>query len=110
MMTLEDLNLVMLMEECAEVAHRASKQLRFGADEIQPGQPLTNRQRLRDELMDLLTVVDFLTDGGQLAPVNSFEVRLGLKETAKLGWLARAGLHVSLVRGVPQTTAPREGK
>lgn len=46
-----------LAEECAEVAQRVSKALRFGLAEIQPGQPLTNGQRINEELRDLFSVV-----------------------------------------------------
>lgn len=40
-----------------EVAQRASKALRFGLDEIQPDQPLTNAERIMVEFDDLLAVV-----------------------------------------------------
>jgi hypothetical protein len=73
-MTLNDLYLVMLMEECAEVAHRASKQLRFGADEIQPGQPDTNRFRLRDEIMDLIVIVEKLQERQQIKYIGSADM------------------------------------
>lgn len=49
-----------LAEECAEVAQRATKAQRFGMDEIQPGQDLSNRERLSQELSDLVAVVDML--------------------------------------------------
>lgn len=45
--------LVILMEECAEVAHRASKCLRFGFKECEPGHGLSNINRLQQELDDL---------------------------------------------------------
>ena len=44
----------LLQEECNEVGQRASKLSRFGYDEIQPGQPLNNLERLEDEIDDLL--------------------------------------------------------
>lgn len=49
-------------EEGAEVAQRASKALRFGLHEVQPGQPLTNLQRLIGEVQDLLAAVEMLHD------------------------------------------------
>ena len=62
--------LVILMEECAEVTQRASKALRFGVSEVQPGQPHTNAERLTDEIGDLIAVLARLTDeGGILNPV-----------------------------------------
>jgi len=46
------------IEECAEVAQRATKMLRFGVLEVQPGQRYTNAERLGEEVGDLLTVLD----------------------------------------------------
>lgn len=63
--------LVILVEECTEtmrelmdVQMRASKLLRFGADEIQPKQDLTNAQRLGQEIGDLFAMVDHLVMRG----------------------------------------------
>ena len=52
--------LVILMEECAEVAKETSKALRFGEGEVMPGQPLTNRERILHELNDLWAIVEML--------------------------------------------------
>lgn len=49
-----------LAEECAEVAIRASKAQRFGLGEVQPGQRLTNCERITYELNDLLAAADML--------------------------------------------------
>lgn len=54
--------LTKLMEECAEVSQRASKQIQFGKLEIQNGQNLTNGQRLHDELVDLLVIAEMLQE------------------------------------------------
>jgi hypothetical protein len=54
--------LTILMEECSEATQRASKAIRFGLDEIQPGQPLSNSERLAAELGDVLAMVDKLVD------------------------------------------------
>jgi hypothetical protein len=51
-------------EEAVEVAQRASKALRFGLDEVQPGQPLSNRERLIVEINDLLAMVEMLEAEG----------------------------------------------
>lgn len=51
-----------LSEECAEVSQRVSKALRFGLAEVQPGQDLTNAQRILVELIDLMAVVEMLAD------------------------------------------------
>ena len=50
--------LEILIEECAEVQQRATKMLRFGVKEIQPGQELTNAQRLSAEVGDLQVVIE----------------------------------------------------
>lgn len=59
-MTREELLQTVAMEECAEVAHRLSKALRFGMEEIQPGQSLTNRERILLEFYDLQAAMDLL--------------------------------------------------
>lgn len=48
--------LTCLAEECAEVAQRVSKALRFGLDERQADQPDDNAERIRMEMYDLLAV------------------------------------------------------
>jgi NTP pyrophosphatase (non-canonical NTP hydrolase) len=53
--------LTIVAEECCEVAHRASKALRFGLDEVQPGQDLTNAQRVAYEYADLVAVMIMLS-------------------------------------------------
>jgi hypothetical protein len=49
-------------EECNEVAQRVSKALRFGLLEVQPGQPLTNAERIIQEFHDLFAVMEMLVD------------------------------------------------
>lgn len=46
--------LEILIEECAEVQQRATKMLRFGVNEVQPGQPDNNSRRLALEVGDLM--------------------------------------------------------
>lgn len=50
---LESEILTILIEECGEVIQRATKMLRFGVNEVQPGQELSNKDRLSDEIGDL---------------------------------------------------------
>jgi NTP pyrophosphatase (non-canonical NTP hydrolase) len=59
--------LICLSEEASEIIHRASKAIRFGLDEVQPGQASSNRERLCDELSDLLAVVSMLNEEAKLA-------------------------------------------
>jgi len=56
--------LTILVEECAEVQQRATKAMRFGIDERQPGQDLTNSERLAAEIGDLLEMIDRALDAG----------------------------------------------
>jgi hypothetical protein len=56
--------LTIFIEECAEVQQRATKLLRFGRDEIQPGQPLSNKDRLSQELGDLIAITTMAEDAG----------------------------------------------
>jgi hypothetical protein len=65
-MTKQEHLFVKLMEECAEVQHRTSKLLQFGAEECEPGQHVSNRRRLLLEVMDLLTIIGMLQQAGFL--------------------------------------------
>jgi len=58
-MTLDEHLLICLAEECSEVVQRITKALRFGLDEVQPGQEFTNSQRIGQELIDV--AADLLT-------------------------------------------------
>ena len=50
----------MVEEEALEIAHRASKALRFGLTEVQPGQNETNAQRLAGEYVQLVATLIML--------------------------------------------------
>ena len=56
--------LACLAEECDEVGQRVMKALRFGLREVQAGQPLTNDDRICDELRDLIAVAHILHSEG----------------------------------------------
>lgn len=56
-MTKNELLLLKVCEESLETAHRILKLLRFGADEVQPGQSLNNAQRARGEYVDLQVAI-----------------------------------------------------
>lgn len=66
--------LLKLMEECNEVAHRASKQILFGKHEVQAGQDWTNAERLRAEVMDLLLCIRFCEREGHFEPITHDDV------------------------------------
>lgn len=52
--------LTILSEECAEVAQRVTKTLRFGKDEMEPKQDYTNEGRLIQELNDFVAAVEMI--------------------------------------------------
>jgi hypothetical protein len=58
--------LTCLGEEGVEVAQRVTKALRFGLDEVQPGQDMNNRQRILYEWVDMIAVMDMLSTLGIL--------------------------------------------
>lgn len=53
-------------EECAEVAQRISKALRFSLEEVQQGQPLNNADRIMQEYYDLKAMIKLLQKEGHL--------------------------------------------
>lgn len=57
-----------IAEECCEVGQRAMKLLRFGVDEVQPGQPLNNAERMSEEIGDLIETVEWAIAAGIVAP------------------------------------------
>lgn len=60
MIEYQDYLIMCLAEECAEVAQRCMKAMRFGRDQIQTGHTETNAKRIEGELTDLIAVVDML--------------------------------------------------
>ena len=68
--------LVILMEECAEVAQRCSKALRFGLEEVQANQTLTNAERLKKEMIDLVAVWGMLCKSGATEPIAPMDESL----------------------------------
>jgi|SRR6185369_13199038 len=65
-MNLDDYLLSHLAQECAEVIVRCTKAQHFGLDEVQPEQPLTNRQRIAEELADVGALVCLMEEIGIL--------------------------------------------
>jgi uncharacterized protein (UPF0261 family) len=89
--------LICLSEECAEVSQRISKALRFGLQEVQPEQSLTNAERIGLELFDLIATVELLEEMGvALRPTDAHlierkKVKLAtfMKYAEECGTLAR---------------------
>lgn len=59
-MNRQQLLLAKLAEECSEVAQIALKTQQFGLDEKRPGQPYANRERIHQEINDMLAVIEML--------------------------------------------------
>lgn len=70
MKTREDLLLIQLGEECAEVTKNISKALRFGKDEVYAKVGLSNEQRITQEMQDLIAVFDMLVADGILPDLD----------------------------------------
>lgn len=62
--------LLKLAEECSEVAQRALKQIQFGKLEIQKDQPLSNAERLKQELLDLRSMTRLLQRAGEIPEIT----------------------------------------
>lgn len=81
--------LVVLAEECAEIAKQASKGIRFGLDDFEPGQSETNTRRIERELADLMAVVERL--GFRIKDEDKFEKQKKLSKymdhSRRLGYL-----------------------
>jgi hypothetical protein len=75
-MTRSDHLLVIAAEECNEIAQRISKALRFGFNEVQPGQELDNAERIRREVVDLAAVLYMIEDesGMDLTTIDAGEI------------------------------------
>lgn len=71
-----------LAKECSEVAIRCTKAQMFGLNEIQPGQELTNRERILYEFADILAIADVMREVGILPDMNALspEVEARVRE------------------------------
>jgi len=99
-MTEQEYLLSVVIEECAEVQQRATKALRFGMDETQPGQPHDNATRFWGEVQDLQASLEMLaTHRGMTEPASTREgldakkarVRHFMRYSESLGTLQRSG-------------------
>ena len=60
--------LAILSEECGEVVHIISKIIRHGFRSFHPSNPeKSNRRLLEKELADLLFIIDFMVDCGDIS-------------------------------------------
>lgn len=98
--------LTVLMEECAEVAKECSKALRFGLDDkvtMNPDGPRgtegpTNREKLSDELNDLIGVTHMLIHEGILPPEWQ-DAEKQVRKGAKVARFMRYAMNVGSLQG-----------
>lgn len=69
-----------ISEQCSRVSVRISKALRFGLSEIQPGQLLSNMERIAVELADLQAVAEVLQELGVITPAQKDAKKAKLRE------------------------------
>lgn len=71
----EDERLTLLIEECSEVIKNACKIQRHGYSSVDPETLLSNRDLLKQEIIDVLTIIDLL--------ISSNDITLESLEEAK---------------------------
>lgn len=85
-----------LAEECCEVGQRVSKALRFGLDEVQRDQLLTNAERITEELHDLISVAAILHREGLIPGWQPDEDRTTAKRQKIERYMLLAAEHGAL--------------
>ena len=65
--------LLILQEECAEVVQATSKCFRFGLNGMYLQE--SNRERLEQEIGDVLAMIDILTDQGEISLERLLEAK-----------------------------------
>ena len=75
-------------EECIEVSKEISKAIIFGLDDAHPYDAKTNKEKIQDELADLLGVVEMLIYKGILDKKEIFnEEKIQEKQKKVLKWM-----------------------
>ena len=76
--------LLITQEECAEVTQAISKVFRFGLNERWP-EPIdpTNKERLEEEVGDLLCMVDIMVENGIISDEKLNKARTSKREKLK---------------------------
>ncbi len=78
--------LLITQEECAEVTQAISKVFRFGFDDCWPrGEDWvpTNKERLEEEVGDLLCMIDIMVERGIISDENLNKARIRKREKLK---------------------------
>ncbi len=89
-MTTQEHLLTILGEECVETAQRASKALRFGLEEIEPGYTLANAERIMVEYDDIVAMVLMLQERGLLPESKMSRVKAKQEKVLKFLEYSRA--------------------
>jgi NTP pyrophosphatase (non-canonical NTP hydrolase) len=97
--------LICLIEECAEVIQRACKAIRFGLDEVQPGQHLNNHDRISEELSDVQGVTVMLEVECDIKVLHFDDIAIQNK-IAKI----RKYMPLSVERGMLEPATAAEGR
>lgn len=79
-----------LAEECCEVGQRVSKALRFGLNEVQEGQEMSNAERIAYEFKDLITIGYMLQSNGVLPDIIPTEEEAEAKVAKVLKYIEYA--------------------
>lgn len=89
-MNLSENLLTILIEECNETAQRATKALRFGLTEVQPGQDKTNAERIVYEFNDIVAVMELLRKRSEYFPeiINREMILLKKEKITKYTFLS----------------------
>lgn len=109
-----EITLLTLEEELLEAAHRVSKALRFGLTEIQPGQKLTNAERIRHELNDVHAMIELLQEANALPPIYDIKLVVAKKqrfaETLSIGQQNANAMETShpQAKTQPRPSTPQE--
>jgi hypothetical protein len=82
-MTRQEHLLTIVGEECTEVHQRCSKALRFGMNEVQIDQPLSNKQRILQEFNDLVASMEMLFEQPIEELISKDEVSAKKKKVEK---------------------------
>jgi len=87
-LTIKEHLLQKVSEECVEVSKEISKALLFGLEDVEPKGINTNREKIQNELADLLGVVELLTDKGILNKSEIFHKnKISIKKLKVLDWM-----------------------
>lgn len=94
--------LTTFVEECGEVAQRATKALRFSLSEVQPEQQYSNAERIMHEYADLTGMMEKMIEEGIVQWPADFSDRVAAKKTKFEKFLGRSAEHGTLVEDRPK--------